>query len=91
MDGGGTGTEEKKQQKKKAVVDPDSAEAKEAAYKQNQIGKILACWSVIVPAMIDHFVLPDRFKFFSIFGFSLSLVFSPILLYLVWGKFFRRR
>jgi len=96
VDGGGTGTEEKKQQqqqqkKKKAVVDPDSAEAKEAAYKQNQIGKILACWSVIVPAMIDHFVLPDRFKFFSLFGFSLSLVFSPVLLYLVWGKFFRRR
>ena len=80
----------KKKKKKKTVVDPDSDEAKEAAYKRNQIGKILMCWSVIVPVVIDHLVLPDRLKFFSIFGFSLSLVISPVLMYLVWGKFFRR-
>ena len=83
-------TTKTKTKTKKPVVDPGSDEAKEAAYKRNQIGKILMCWSVIVPAVIDHLVLPDRFKFFSIFGFSLSLVVSPVLMYLVWGKFFRR-
>ena len=80
----------KKKKKKKTVVDPDSDEAKEAAYKRNQIGKILMCWSVIVPVVIDHLMLPDRLKFFSIFGFSLSLIITPVLMYLVWGKFFRR-
>ena len=40
--------------------------------------------------VIDHLMLPDRLKFFSIFGFSLSLVASPVLMYLVWAKFFRR-
>ncbi|GIT31129.1 MAG: hypothetical protein Ct9H300mP1_31750 [Planctomycetaceae bacterium] len=79
-----------KKPKKKPVVDPGSDEAKEAAYKRSQIGKILMCWSVIVPVVIDHLVLPDRFKFFSIFGFSLTLVVSPVLMYLVWAKYFRR-
>ena len=84
------GEKSKTTKKKKRVVDPGSDEAKEAAYKRNQIGKILMCWSVIVPVVIDHLVLPDRLKFFSIFGFSLSLVVTPVLMYLVWGKFFRR-
>ena len=84
------GEKSKTTKKKKRVVDPGSDEAKEAAYKRNQIGKILMCWCVIVPVVIDHLVLPDRLKFFSIFGFSLSLVVTPVLMYLVWGKFFRR-
>ncbi|GIS58587.1 MAG: hypothetical protein CM1200mP2_08120 [Planctomycetaceae bacterium] len=68
--------QKRRSKRRKDSVDPDSDEAKEAAYKRNQIGKIPMCWSVIVPVVIDHLVLPDRLKFFSIFGFSLSLVIS---------------
>ena len=73
-----------------ASPDPDSSEAKDAEYKRRQIGTILMCWSVIVPVMLDLLVLPSSVKVFEIFGFSLSLVASPILVFVVWKAFFRR-
>ena len=73
-----------------ADPDPGSTEAKVAEHKRRQIGTILICWSVIVPVMLDLLVLPSSVKVFDIFGFSLSLVASPILVFVVWKAFFRR-
>jgi type II secretory ATPase GspE/PulE/Tfp pilus assembly ATPase PilB-like protein len=73
-----------------ATPDPGSSEAMAAEHKRRQIGMILMCWSVIVPVMLDLLVLPSSVKVFDIFGFSLSLVASPILIFVVWKSFFRR-
>jgi hypothetical protein len=80
----------KKKAQPAASPDPDSSEAKDAEYKRRQIGTILMCLSVIVPVNLDLWVLPSAVKVFEIFGFSLSLVASPILVFVVWKRFFRR-
>jgi len=90
------GTVAKKKTKTKAerkaeVVVPGSSEAKAAEYKTRQIGMILVCWSVIVPVVIDLFVLPKSLKVFQIMDLSLTLIASPILLFLVWNSYFRRK
>ncbi len=90
------GSAKQKKAKKKAKPaaspgpDPGSPEAKAAEHKRRQIGTILMCWSVVVPVMLDLLVLPSSVKVFDIFGFSLSLVASPILVFVVWKAFFRR-
>ncbi len=76
--------------KPESDVDPGSSEAKAAEHKRRQIGTILMCWSVIVPVMLDLLVLPSSVKVFEIVGFSLSLIASPILLFVVWTVYFRR-
>jgi len=82
---------EQKAERKAEVAVPGSSEAKAAEHKKWQIGTILMCWSVIVPAMIDVFVLPKSFKVFQIMDLSLTLIASPILLFLVWNSCFRRK
>ena len=94
-DAGAAAKKKKKKKKKKEkeaeVVVVGSSEAKAAEYKSRQIGMILLCWSVIVPVVIDLMVLPRSVKVFQIMGLSLTLVASPILLFLVWNKYYRRR
>jgi hypothetical protein len=80
----------KKKAQSAASPEPGSPEAKAAEHKRRQIGTILMCWSVIVPVLLDLLVLPSSVKVFEIFGFSLSLVASPILVFVVWKAFFRR-
>ena len=85
------GAAAKKKKKKAEVVVAGSSEAKAAEYKLRQIGMILLCWSVVVPVVIDLMVLPSSVKVFQIMDLSLTLVASPILLFLVWNKCYRRR
>ena len=87
----GAAAKKKKKKEKAEVVVAGSSEAKAAEYKSRQIGMILLCWSVIVPVVIDLLVLPKSVKIFQIMDLSLTLVASPILLFLVWNKFYRRR
>ena len=85
------GAAAKKKKKKAEVVVAGNSEAKAAEFKLRQIGMILLCWSVVVPVVIDLMVLPSSVKVFQIMDLSLTLVASPILLFLVWNKCYRRR
>jgi hypothetical protein len=85
------GAAAKKKKKKAEVVVAGNSEAKAAEFKLRQIGMILLCWSVVVPVVIDLMVLPRSVKVFQIMDLSLTLVASPILLFLVWNKCYRRR
>ena len=83
--------EKEKEKEKAEVVVAGSSEEKAAEYKLRQIGIILLCWSVVVPVVIDLMVLPRSVKVFQIMDLSLTLIASPILLFLVWNKCYRRR
>ena len=85
------GAAAKKKKKKAEVVVAGNSEAKAAEFKLRQIGMILLCWSVVVPVVIDLMVLPSSVKVFQIMDLSLTLIASPILLFLVWNKCYRRR
>ena len=87
----GAAAKKKKEKAKAEVVVAGSSEAKAAEYKLRQIGMILLCWSVVVPVVIDLMVLPSSVKVFQIMDLSLTLIASPILLFLVWNKCYRRR
>ena len=87
----GAAAKKKKEKAKAEVVVAGSSEAKAAEYKLRQIGMILLCWSVVVPVVIDLMVLPRSVKVFQIMDLSLTLIASPILLFLVWNKCYRRR
>ena len=76
---------------KQPAAEAGSSEAREAEHKRRQIGTVLMCWGVIVPVMIDLMVLPESVKVFEIYDLSLTLVASPILLYLFWNSHVRRR
>ena len=83
---------EQKAERKAEVAVPGSPEAKAAEYKTRMIGMILLCWSVALPAAIDTFVLDGRgLAGFEIKGFCLTLIASPILLFLVWNSYLRRK
>jgi hypothetical protein len=90
-DAGTVAKKKKKAERKAEVVVPGSSEAKAAEYKTRQIGTILVCWSLVVPVVIDLFVLPKSLKVFQIMDLSLTLIASPILLFLVWNSYFRRK
>ena len=81
----------KKPKKRKGPPKPGSPEAKEAQQKRRQIGTILLCWSVILPVVLDQALLPDSVKFFDVFGFCYSLFLSPVLFFLVFNSYFRRK
>ena len=76
---------------KQTAAEAGGSEGKEDAHKNRQIGTILLCWSVIIPVIIDLMVLPKSVKFFAIYDLSLTLIASPVLLYLVWNSHFRRK
>ena len=81
----------KKPKKRTAAPKPGSPEAKESEQKRRQIGLILMCWSVVLPAVLDQAALPDSIKFFNISGFCYTLFLSPVFMFLVFKSYFRRR
>lgn len=82
-----------KEPRKKTPRAGEAGEDFAETHQRKQLGIILMCWSIALPVVLDIWVVPGTVTRImpDWFPYVVSPLVSPVALFLVWSRFFRKR